>query len=139
MDDPPRFTFHPLERRGLLLGLGAGQLTTVGAGVLLAVALKNVVAGGPGLVLAVTVAAGSLVAALWTKEGRPLAAHAALAAAWLARRPGRAALDPAPSAGTALRWSNQPDWAGVGYAWRARGHERMSIPAAPGLVAWIEQ
>jgi hypothetical protein len=138
VDETPRFTFHPLERRGLLLGLGAGQLTTVGAGLLLAVVLKNAVAGGAGLVLAVTAVGGSLGAALWTKEGRPLVAHALLAATWLRRRPGRASLDPAPGAGTALRWSDRSDpaghRAGTGSARRPPGRGRTSVTAAPGLA-----
>lgn len=100
MGEPPRYTFHPLERRGLLFGLGAGQLATAGAGTVLALVVKSGVGGRTGLALAAAVVIGSFGAAIWTKDGRPLAARAVAALSWLGRRSAGTALDPAPTTGS---------------------------------------
>ncbi len=84
MAEEPRYAFHPLERRGVLLGLDAGQLMTMAAGLVAALVARAAVPAPSGTVLAVTVALVAVVAGGWTREGRPVAARALVAAAWLA-------------------------------------------------------
>ena len=96
-----RYSFGPLERRGLLLGLGPLQLSTIAAGLLLAVTARAGLAGTAGLIAALVVLLASLVGALWTREGRPLVARGGIAAAWLLRNRAGPAFDPAPTTGTA--------------------------------------
>jgi Putative type VII ESX secretion system translocon, EccE len=91
MAEPRRYRFHPLERRGVLLGLQPGQLITVAGGVLAAVAALRAVPGGPGALVAVLVVVTSAVLALWAVAGRPLVAWAPVAVSWSASRRGRVA------------------------------------------------
>ena len=77
MTDGPRYTFHPLERRGVLLGLDAGQLVAIGAAAVLAFVVHAAAGGSAGVGLGALVLAGGITAAVW---------DAVTAAAW---RPGR--------------------------------------------------
>ncbi|HUJ64141.1 MAG TPA: SCO6880 family protein [Acidimicrobiales bacterium] len=87
MDDGVRrYTFHPLERRGLLLGLDAAQIATLIGGLVAAVAVGHVLAGPAGVGSAACVLAGSAAGALWPAGGRPLITWARPGAAWLVRR-----------------------------------------------------
>lgn len=102
MAEPRRYRFHPLERRGLLLGLQPAQLLTLGLGVLLAVGSLRAVPGGVGALLAVAVAGTSAGLALWAVAGRSVVGWAPLAAAWARSGRRRPALwgtphPPAPS------------------------------------------
>lgn len=85
-DADRRYTFHPLERRGVLLGLQAGQVGTLLAGLagaLLAVRTGPAVVGSA-LAMAILAAAGA--GALWPVSGRPLAAWLIVSAGWTVRR-----------------------------------------------------
>lgn len=99
MVDAPRYSFPPRERRGLLLGLDGGQLLTVAGGAMVGLVAHTSLGGSAGAAAAVLFVTAGLLAALWTRDGRPLAARAVVAAAWLLRRPGRPTLDPAPTDG----------------------------------------
>jgi hypothetical protein len=85
-DSDRRYTFHPLERRGVLLGLQAGQVVTLLAG--LAAALLAVRTGPAvvGSVLAMAILATAGAGALWPLSGRPLAAWLVVSAGWIMRR-----------------------------------------------------
>ena len=107
MPEGPRYTFHPLERRGLLLGLDATQLATIGGSVVLAVAAHAVVGGPLGIFLGLTVAAAGLTATLWTRAGSSLGALAVLRLTWVIRRP-RRRIDDEPTGGVLLRLPLQP-------------------------------
>ncbi len=100
MTDVRSYRFHPLERRGLLLGLQAGQLGTIGTGILGAVVVLRVAPGGLGLLLAVAVIAGTGAMACWPVAGRPFIAWWPLAVSWFVIRRGQVALW-APGAGAA--------------------------------------
>lgn len=101
MVDGPRYSFHPLERRGLLLGLDAGQLLVIAAGGVLAVVAHAALSGRTGTLAGLVVAIGGLVAALWTRHGTPLGVRALTGLVWAFRRPSRPVLDDSPTAGRA--------------------------------------
>jgi hypothetical protein len=81
-----RYTFHPLERRGLLLGLDAAQILTLIAGLVTAVVAGHEVSGASGVGVAAFLLAVSAVGAFWPTGGRPLVVWVPLGLAWLARR-----------------------------------------------------
>lgn len=99
MADPPRFSFNPLERRGVLLGVQGGQLVTMAAGAVMALALHGLLGGAPGTVVALLLAGGSVLVALWTREGQPLIAWALIGMGWVHHRGGRTQLSSVPEAG----------------------------------------
>ena len=100
MAEPPRFSFQPLERRGIILGLGAGQLVTIAVGMVLALGVHAALGGAPGSILAATVATGALAGSLWSRAGRPVIGWAVVGLDWVHRRGGRSVLSPAPLTGT---------------------------------------
>jgi hypothetical protein len=95
-----RFTFHPLERRGLLLGLDAVQIVTLIAGFLLAVVIGRLVSGPSGVGLALCLLGCFAAGALWPSAGRPLVAWVPSALSWLARRASGPDLSSQPLAGS---------------------------------------
>ena len=99
MTDGPRYTFHPLERRGVLLGLDAGQLVAIGAAAVLAFVVHAAAGGSAGMGLGALVLAGGITAAVWTREGSSVAAWAVVKVGWWTRRPSQPRLDDAPTAG----------------------------------------
>jgi hypothetical protein len=124
-----RYTFHPLEKRGLLLGLDAGQIVTLIAGLLLAVVVGRQVSGPSGVGLGLCLLAGSAAGALWPSAGRPLVAWVPAAVAWLARRANNPALSSQP-----LDGGRPADrWAGRGLA--PAGLELVDLGAEPGQAA----
>ena len=94
--DDPRYTFHPLERRGVLLGLDARQLLVIGAAALMAFVAHAAVSGSAGVVLGIVVLAAGVTSAVWTRDGSNVAAWTVLGAGWLARRPSQPRLDDSP-------------------------------------------
>ena len=98
MADGPRYAFHPLERRGLLLGLDGGKLATIAAGAVMAVAAHAMLGGPLGVFCGLVLVTGGLAGALWTRDGSSLAARAVAGLAWLSRRP-RVAIDDGPVLG----------------------------------------
>ena len=116
MGDGPRFAFHPLERRGLLLGLDGGQLLTMGGAALLALAAHAALGRPAGVVGAVCLAAAGILAALWTRDGRPLVVRALIVLQWVGRGAARPVLDPRPVSG------HGPTPSGSGGAFSAGRH-----------------
>lgn len=108
MSESPRFSFHPLERRGVLLGLNAGQLATVGVGAFAALGAHAAVAGAPGALLAIVSIGTSVALAVCARHGQPLIAWAAVGAAWMSRRGGRTQLSAEPQSGTARPGAADP-------------------------------
>jgi hypothetical protein len=84
--EPPRwYTFHPLEQRGVLLGLQAGQIAALLGGAAAALLAAQAVPGPAGPALAVAVLAVAATGALRSRAGRPLAAWAPVVVGWVAR------------------------------------------------------
>jgi len=85
-DEPRRYLFPPLERRGVVFGLGAPQLLVLaGAGVVLVSVVRSV-AGLGGFVLAALVMAMAAAGVLWPVSGRPLSGWVVIVATWSWRR-----------------------------------------------------
>lgn len=74
MREPRRYSFHPVERRGVLLGVGAGQLSTSAAGAIFAVAIARAIPGSEGIVMGFCVLAAAAWLAFWPLAGRTVAA-----------------------------------------------------------------
>lgn len=98
-DEPRRYTFPPLEKRGVLLGLGRGQLATLAAGAVAAVVVLGSGAGRPALLAAAALVASAGVVACWPVAGQPPAAWLPVVAVWLRRRWAGPVLSGAPQAG----------------------------------------
>src|SRR2546430_3761055 len=85
-DPTARYRFGPLERRGLLLGLGPGQLLTLGgAGVLTVIELR-VLPPALAATLAVVILLGAVASTFWPIAGRPPVAWLPLLLAYSVRR-----------------------------------------------------
>jgi hypothetical protein len=136
-----RYTFQPLERRGLLLGLQAGQIGTLIGGVAGALVAGHVVAApvGPGVAVLVLVAAA--VGALWPHEGRPLTGWIPVVARWAGRRSRGPVVGTEPLAGWRGRGlpirvgatSPGPDRGRTGPA--PAGIDLVEVPGLPGQDA----
>ena len=103
--DGPRYSFHPLERRGVLLGLDASQLLLVAGSGVLALLVHSALGGRAGVGLGGAVLAGGIVAGVWRRDGTPLALRTWAGMRWLARRSGGASLDDIPLRGRPLHSS----------------------------------
>lgn len=80
-----RYRFHPLERRGLLLGLGPAQLATVAAGVIVALLLLHRIRGGVGMLAGAASVGTSVAVSCWPIAGRPALSWVPTVGAWLLR------------------------------------------------------
>jgi hypothetical protein len=85
-EEPRRYTFHPLERRGIILGLQGGQVATLVAGLAGALMAGEAATGPAGLGLAVLVLGLAAAATFWPRAGRPCAAWLPVVASWSSRR-----------------------------------------------------
>lgn len=142
-DERRRYTFPPLERRGVLLGLGAAQLATLAAGVIAALFVLRGGSSMGGLTAAGAVAAGAGVAACWPVAGRPPVSWVAVGGGWLRRRGAGPRLAPEPTegrptAGTAGAPAGAGLWGGTvgGNRWPvggAGGGRRPAGTAVPGI------
>lgn len=92
----PRYAFDPLEQRGILLGLSAGQLLSLGAGGVVALLVASVVPGGDGLGVAVMILAAATLGTCWPLGGRPLLLWLPAVVGWACRRSAGAQLSPVP-------------------------------------------
>ncbi len=99
-DEARRYRFPPLERRGLVAGLGGAQLGVVAAGCIAAVLVLRGLPTVVGVVLAGAVLAGSGAGACWTVAGRSPSGWAPVVGSWAWRRLVRAAPTDAPRVGT---------------------------------------
>jgi hypothetical protein len=86
MTEPRRYRVHPLERRGVLLGLRPGQLATLGAGFVIALLVLRVMPGESGAMGAIAALAASGALGLWSVAGRPAVGWAPVAVSWLTAR-----------------------------------------------------
>src|SRR5438552_1203755 len=84
--DRPRYRFGPLERRGLILGLSAGQVLTLGFAGLLAVVELRVLPPALAVAMAVLILLSAVAATFWPVAGRPLQAWLPLLLAYAVRR-----------------------------------------------------
>jgi hypothetical protein len=84
--EPPRYTFGPLERRGLILGLSTGQVATLGGAGLLSVVLLRALPAASAAGAAVVILLCASAATFWPVAGRPLQAWLPLLLAYGVRR-----------------------------------------------------
>ena len=96
-DDPRRYTFNALERRGVLLGLQGAQVVTLAGGAAGALFALQVAPGPAGPPLAVLLLAVALIAALCPWAGQPLACWVPVAVAWARRHRQGAAVASVPA------------------------------------------
>src|SRR5918994_808764 len=82
MADAPRYRFGPLEKRGVLMGLRAGQLAVVAAALVVAVATLSAAPRASGLGLS---ALAAVAIAFVPVAGRTLEQWSPLATRWLIR------------------------------------------------------
>jgi hypothetical protein len=108
MSDLPRYAFHPIERRGLLLGLSAAQLLGAATGLVAGLLLRSAIGGPAGDLVGGLLAVLAAALSLWNRGGRPVGAWAAQAALWALGRTRGAALDDLPVAGDSRRRTNAP-------------------------------
>jgi Putative type VII ESX secretion system translocon, EccE len=97
-----RYVFQPLERRGVLLGIQAGQLVAIGGAVVVALVAGPAVGGVPGTTLGVALIGATTAAALWGPAGRPLIHWAPLWVGWVVRRASGPSLSSDPLDGHAM-------------------------------------
>ena len=69
-----RYHFGPLERRGLILGLGTGQVATLGGAGLLSIIELRVLPPFAAAALAVLILLFAVAVTFWPVAGRPLQA-----------------------------------------------------------------
>lgn len=100
-DAEPRYSFDPLERRGVLLGLQPAQLLTVAIAAVVAL-LAGRSLGRLGLPVALVVLVAGVGSAIWSREGRPASMWLLDAAAWSARRARGPSLDNRPLMGNPI-------------------------------------
>ncbi len=94
-----RYTFPPLERRGLLLGLGASQLAVVALVSLACLAVIRAIPTMAGLLVAATAVGAAGAAVLWRVAGRSPSEWAPVAGRWAWRRGTRRPTSHAPAQG----------------------------------------
>jgi hypothetical protein len=109
-----RYRFHPLERRGVVLGLGPAQLVTVAIGVLVALGLLRDAQGGAAVVGGLGSIGVAVGLACWPVGARPIVAWAPVIGRWLMRTGRRRSL-----------WSPDRTLAPVGIA-------LLAAPDVPG-------
>ena len=95
----PRYSFSPLERRGILLGLQPGQLVTIGGAALAALVLHSMVGGVSGLTLSMAFLFVGAAGGLWSRGGQPLSSWGIVAISWLSRRGSKVRLSEGPTLG----------------------------------------
>lgn len=101
--DAPTFSFPPLQRRTVILGLTAGPVASLAVGGVVAVAALAALPEPLGAAGAAGTIAAAVVAGFWPVSGDPPARWVPLVAGWLARRRvGAVALDPGVTAGVSV-------------------------------------
>ncbi|MGI8492960.1 MAG: SCO6880 family protein, partial [Acidimicrobiales bacterium] len=88
MAEGRRYLFHPLERRGVVIGLQAPQLGALMIGVAFALLCLLVIPGGLGALAALTSLGTGAAAALWPVQGRPPVSWFPVVGRWAQRRRG---------------------------------------------------
>jgi hypothetical protein len=139
-DSPRHYSFHPLERRGVLLGLSMAQVLTLMAGALAAAIVGHALSGPAAPAAVVAILAGSATGALWPAGGRPIVAWVPAGAGWLAHRATRTATSEEPRSGYRSGTVEGAFCRSVGSRrerpiLRPPGIDLMEIPAGPGQAA----
>ena len=112
--EPRRYTFGPLDRRGVVMGFQASQLAVAGTACLVAVGIMRVDPTAPGLLIAAGVVVGAVGAACCSVSGRPAASWVSVVTAWVWRRVRRTRTSPQPLVGHRAHALSGPVAAGPG-------------------------
>ena len=127
MTEPARYVFDPLDRRGLVAGLRAGQVIILGGGLVLATAVLRASPNGAGIGLALVAAAvaaatafvsvGGQTAEQWapiiSRRGLRLVTGATVTKPASHRRPGAPRLPPVPRSLAAITFLELDDPSGT--------------------------
>ncbi len=125
--EPRRYSFPPLERRGVLLGLSGSQLTVLALASLAALAMIRAMPSLVGVVIAGVLVAAAGGAVFWRVAGRPPSAWLPVAARWGWRAGTRRQFDDSPRRGvTLIRRTHDRESAAV------PGVRILAAPVAPG-------
>ncbi|HSS08412.1 MAG TPA: SCO6880 family protein [Acidimicrobiales bacterium] len=81
-----RYRFPPLERRGVVVGIGGPQLAVLAAGCIVAVGTIRAALTVAGLLIATGVMALASAGAFWSVAGRPPGSWLTIGVGWLRRR-----------------------------------------------------
>lgn len=133
-EDTPRYSFDPLERRGVLLGMQPGQIAVAASGVILAWTAARTLPTPAGAASAVGVAVMAALGTLVTKDGQPVPTWGAIALRWLLSRLNGAVLSTAPERGTVLqaRSAGAPVRLHDKSDGPLKGVEILDLPSEPG-------
>ncbi|MDQ3954141.1 MAG: type VII secretion protein EccE, partial [Actinomycetota bacterium] len=82
MADVPKYRFGPLEKRGILAGLGASQLAVVSLGAVCALVALRALPSGAGLGAGIAILSASAAVAIVHVKGTPLIEWTSVVAAW---------------------------------------------------------
>lgn len=142
----PRYSFDPLERRGVLVGLQPVQLMTVVVTGLLAFVATVALSGHGGRWVAALVVALGVTGAAWKWEGRPVSVWVVETLSWVARRSVGPALDDQPLRGRTSSTVRPRAHAGgwVGRQTRATGPpgvvlEGLASPPGPVIGVAVDR
>jgi xanthosine utilization system XapX-like protein len=105
--EPRRYRFGPLERRGVVGGLRAGQVAVVASAFAGCVLLLNVSSAAPAVLAALALAIAGVGVGFYPFAGRTLEQWLPVVASWVLRR-GRSYRSGAPTAGTAAEEVTPP-------------------------------
>ncbi len=140
--EPRRYSFPPLERRGVVIGLPPASVATVAIGCLLAVGIVRRSSSTAGLGLAFLVAAAAAAIGCWPVAGRTPVAWLPLVAGWARRRRHGPRLAVEPTAGRALPASARSALGPSGTERRSGrgsgGTERRSGRSPGGIAAGVD-
>lgn len=128
--EPRRYRFHPLERRGVVLGLSPLQLASLGLGAVAAVGVARSVPSTGGFLLAAMALVAVGILALWPVRGQPPVAWLPVVSGWARRRAHGPRLDQAPLIGSGGRILG-PGAGAIRGPGGGRGRRRSSRVQAP--------
>ncbi len=137
MADAPRYRFGPLERRGVLMGLRAGQLGVVASAIVVSVVMLSAAPSASGLGLSALAALLAVAVAFVPLAGRTLEQWTPLATRWLLRgmRGQRRVTTAQPGRGVTSthKVSEQPLWPPA-----LKGLELLAVPSQAGDIGVLK-
>ncbi len=131
-DGHRRYSFPPLERRGVLLGLEAAQIVTLLAGVAGALVIGHLLPAPLGAGAALLLLVGLAASALWRRAGRPLVCWLPVALAWAVRRRSNPRLLAEPLAGRSRAGTRSFSAARSGQQAMHAGIDLVEVEGSPG-------
>lgn len=133
-DNNPRYSFDPLERRGVLLGLQAGQIAAAGAGVILAWTADRTLPSPTGAVLAFLTGIAAAGATFWSKDGHTAPNWVTISVRWSLNRVRGGAVSRLPERGTTIKSDESASTARARPRDKAAwdGVEIIDLPDEPG-------